>query len=277
MKWFKHDTNTFSNPKIEMLKEKHGVAGYGVYFQLVELIASAVDKENVDDWGYLPDVYSMEYLAKKFCVDINLLQEILETCISLKLIEKRKERIFCPKVLDRCDEFIEKVKRSLSGEKKESNGSKSGSKPESVPSDSGARSKKEEAELDEEVEEEKEININTGKSPEIKKSLNSVGAILQDKYKFSPPKSNAITTQWQDKAFRYADKLQIKLTDELKGRWLKAFKQAENGRKTSNLEKAYSYLVDYPNHLSSEEKIKYFFYIYENGLQENFDFKKFKT
>lgn len=122
-----------------------------------------------------------------------------------------------------------------------------------------------------------EENINTGNSPEIKKSLNSVGAILQDKYKFSPPKSNAITTQWQDKAFRYADKLQIKLTDELKGRWLKAFKQAENGRKTSNLEKAYSYLVDYPNQLSSEEKIKYFFYIYENGLQENFDFRKLKT
>ena len=64
-----------------------------------------------------------------------------------------------------------------------------------------------------------EENINTGKSPEIKKSLNSVGAILQDKYKFSPkPTSNGITTQWQDKAFRYADKLQIKLGEDLKGR-----------------------------------------------------------
>jgi len=277
MKWFKHDTNTFSNPKIEMLKEKHGVAGYGVYFQLVELIASAVDKENVDDWGYLPDVYSMEYLAKKFCVDVNLLEEILETCISLKLIEKRKERFFCPKVLNRCDEFIEKVKRSMSGEKKESNGSNSGSNPESLGTDSGARSKKEETELDEEVKEEKENNLITGKSPEIKKSLNSVGAILQDKYKLPPPKSNGITTQWQDKAFRYADKLNIKLTEEIKGRWLKVFKQASLGRKNNNLEKAYSYLSDYPNQLSGEEKIKYFFYIYENGLQENFDFRKLKT
>lgn len=201
MKWFKHDTNTFSNPKIEMLKEKHGVAGYGVYFQLVELIASAVDKENVDDWGYLPDVYSMEYLAKKFCVDGNLLEEILQTCISLKLIEKRKERFFCPKVLDRCDEFIEKVKRSMSGEKKDSNGSNSGSNPESIGTDSGARSKKEETELDEEVEEEKENKLITGKSPEIKKSLNSIGAVLKDRYSFPPPKSNGITTQWQDKAF----------------------------------------------------------------------------
>lgn len=274
MKWFKHDTNTFSNPKIEMLKEKHGVAGYGVYFQLVELIASAVDKENVDDWGYLPDVYSMEYLAKKFCVDGNLLEEILQTCISLKLIEKRKERFFCPKVLDRCDEFIEKVKRSMSGEKKESNGSNSGSNPESIGTDSGARSKKEETELDEEVEEEKENKLITGKSPEVKKSLNSIGSVLKDRYSFPPPKSNGITTQWQDKAFRYADKLQIKLSEDLKGRWLKVFKQASLGRKSKNLDQAYSYLVDYPNQLSSEEKIKYFFYIYENGLKENFDIKR---
>ncbi|MCL4387214.1 DUF4373 domain-containing protein [Patescibacteria group bacterium] len=272
MKWFKHDTNTFSNPKIEMLKEKHGVAGYGVYFQLVELIASAVDKENVDDWGYLPDVYSMEYLAKKFCVDIKLLEEILQTCISLKLVEKRKDRIFCPKVLDRCDEFIEKVKRSMSGEKKESNGSKSSSNPDSIPTDSGTRTKKEEQEVEEETE--KEININTGKSPEIKKSLNSVGAILQDRYKFSQPASNGITKQWQDKAFRYADMLHISLTDQLKPRWLKVFKQADLGRKTSNLEQAYSYLIDYPNTLTNEEKVKYFFYIYENGLQKDFNIKR---
>lgn len=273
MKWFKHDTNTFSNPKIEMLKEKHGIAGYGVYFQLVELIASAVDKENVDDWGYLPDVYSMEYLAKKFCVDLNLLEDILQSCSSLKLIEKRKEKIFCPKVLDRCDEFIEKVKRSMSGEKKESNESESGLNPESLGTDSGARSKKEETETDKELKEKKENKLNTGKSPEDLKTLNSVGAILHDKYKLFSPKSNGITTQWQDKAFRYADKLNIKLSEEIKGRWLKVFKQANLGRKTKNLELAYSYLADYPSQLSSEEKIKYFFYIYENGLQENFDIR----
>lgn len=119
-----------------------------------------------------------------------------------------------------------------------------------------------------------EENINTGKSPEIKKSLNSIGSVLKDRYSFTPPKSNGITTQWQDKAFRYADKLQIKLSEGLKGRWLKVFKQASLGRKSKNLDQAYSYLVDYPNQLSSEEKIKYFFYIYENGLKENFDIKR---
>lgn len=122
-----------------------------------------------------------------------------------------------------------------------------------------------------------EENINTGKSPEFKKPLNSVGAILQDKYKFSPTPTNGITKQWQDKAFRYAEKLQITLTEDLKGRWLKVFKQADLGRKNKNLEQAYSYLVDYPNALTVQEKVKYFFYIYENGLKENFDFKKLQT
>ncbi len=116
-----------------------------------------------------------------------------------------------------------------------------------------------------------EENLNTGIRPENKKSLNSIGSILQDKYKLKPsPSSNGISTQWQDKAFRYADRLNIKLTEELKARWFKVFKQASFGRKTKNLERAYSYLVDYPNELSTDEKIKYFFYIYENGLKENF-------
>lgn len=119
-----------------------------------------------------------------------------------------------------------------------------------------------------------EENINTGKSPEVKKSLNSVGSVIQNRYSFPPSKTNGITTQWQDKAFRYADKLKITLTDDLKSRWLKVFKQAEAGRKSKNLEQAYSYLVDYPNALSDQEKIKYFFFIYENGLQENFDIRR---
>lgn len=267
MKWFKHDTNTFSNPKIEMLKEKHGVAGYGVYFQLIELIAAAVDKENVDDWGYLPDVYSLEYLAKKFCVETPLLEEILDTCIALKLIEKKGNKIFSKKVLERCDEFTEKLKRSLSGSSKDSNGTKSKLSPDSVPTDSGTRSKEKEQEVEKETE-----NINTGRSPEIKNS--SIGSILKEKYNFPSPKTNGISHAWQDKAFRYAESLHIDLTDNTKLRWLKVFKQATDGRKSKNLESAFSYLCDYPKKLSSDEKIKYFFYIYENGLQKNFDIKR---
>ena len=116
-------------------------------------------------------------------------------------------------------------------------------------------------------------------SPEIKESENldladgkgqtqSIGSILKEKLKTQPvKKKNGISTSWQDKAFRYAEKLKIDLKDEnIKSRWLKVFKQAYEGRNAKNLELAYSYLSDYPRPLSNETKIKFFFWIYERGL-----------
>lgn len=263
MKWFKHDTNTFSNPQVEMLKEKHGVAGYGVYFQLVELIAGAIDKDNLTEWGYLPDVYTFEYLAKKFCVDFDLLQQILETCLSLNLIQKKENRIFCEQILEKCDEFTEKVKRTISGSKNDPNPSESKENPESIGTSSGIRTENKELEAEQngELEEEKEIEI-TGGSPENKKSsINSLRTILQDKYNYR------ISKEWQDKALRYAEKLGIKLDKTLTPRWMKVFRQAGEGRKSANLEQAYSYLYDYDGNLNNEEKVNYFFHIYENGLR----------
>lgn len=266
MKWFKHDTNTFSNPQVEMLKEKHGVAGYGVYFQLVELIAGAIDKDNLSEWGYLPDVYTFEYLAKKFCVEFDLLQQIFETCLSLNLIQKKENKIFCEQILEKCDEFTEKVKRTISGSKSDSNPTQSKENPESIGTSSGIRTKKEEQETEktEELEEEKEINI-TGNSPDNKKStIKSLKTILEEKYK------HGISKEWQDKALRYAEKLGIKLEDRITPRWMKVFRQASEGRKSANLERAYSYLYDYDGNLTNQEKINYFFFIYENGLKDNF-------
>lgn len=85
----------------------------------------------------------------------------------------------------------------------------------------------------------------------------------------TPP--NGIHTQWQDKAFRYAKGLHIELDPKTKPRWLKVFKEADAGKNKVNLEKAYTYLVDYPKELNPQEKVKYFFYIFENGLKENFN------
>lgn len=75
-----------------------------------------------------------------------------------------------------------------------------------------------------------------------------------------------ITKPWQDKGFEYAKKLGITLTTEMKPRWLKVFRQAAEGRKPGNLEQAYRYLADYPGNLTDEEKVNFFFSIYENGL-----------
>jgi hypothetical protein len=77
---------------------------------------------------------------------------------------------------------------------------------------------------------------------------------------------NGIATEWQAKAFLYAEKLKIKLDASTTPRWLKVFKQAHFGRKTANLEKAYSYLSDHPKPMDGKAKLNFFFAIYERGL-----------
>ncbi len=96
--------------------------------------------------------------------------------------------------------------------------------------------------------------INTGESPEVEnEKINLTNGV-------------GITKEWQDKAFRYAKDLRIELTPQNKPQWLKVFKQAAEGRKSGNIERAYSYLIDYPKPLSSQAKMMFFFSIYEKGL-----------
>lgn len=77
-----------------------------------------------------------------------------------------------------------------------------------------------------------------------------------------------IKYQWQDKALRYAEKLHIQLDDKNIARWMRVFKQAEQGRKTKNIELGYGYLIDHPKAFTNEGKLKMFFFIYENGLKK---------
>lgn len=100
-------------------------------------------------------------------------------------------------------------------------------------------------------------------------STNPLKAIMDRKAKEISKEVDAkhgIHTAWQEKAFRYADKLGLVLAPKARGRWLKCFKQASEGRKTDNLEKAYSFIIDYPKALSNEQKMMFFFKIYERGL-----------
>ena len=47
MKWFKHDCDTSSDPKIKLLKKKFGALGIGIYFEINRLIASNVQSDTL--------------------------------------------------------------------------------------------------------------------------------------------------------------------------------------------------------------------------------------
>ncbi len=124
--------------------------------------------------------------------------------------------------------------------------------------------------------------LNTGdKRPEISETPvagkpTAIGSLLA--HHKLPEKTNevshgGITKEWQEKAFRWANDLSIKLESSSdKGRWLKVFKDAFEGRKSANLERAYSFLKDSPKFqsLDIKSKLNYFFSIYEKGLIGNF-------
>ncbi|MFH0772869.1 MAG: hypothetical protein V1922_00985 [bacterium] len=105
---------------------------------------------------------------------------------------------------------------------------------------------------------------NTGKSPEdfnfIEKPLRQYNPTLGEDLKGST--SHA----WQEKGQRYADNLKLKFTDGLDKRWFKMFKEAANGKSSRNIEIAYSYVIDHPKLFTTEEKVKMFFWVFNNGL-----------
>lgn len=105
--------------------------------------------------------------------------------------------------------------------------------------------------------------INIGKSP---KSFTSI----EDTFQQHNPTLEAdfkgsISHAWQDKAQRYAGDLGLTFTGGLDKRWFKMFKEAFQGRNPKNIEIAYSYVKDHPKLITSEEKIKMFFWIFNNG------------
>lgn len=97
---------------------------------------------------------------------------------------------------------------------------------------------------------------------------------LKKRYNFTPSESKpgGISTEHQAKAFEYAKKLGIELKGIDTGRWIKIFKQAAGGRKTANLENAYAYCKDHPDWFEMDNKARMdlVFYIYENGLSEEY-------
>lgn len=131
MRWLKHDTNARNDLKIKLLKKKFGAEGYGVYFQLLEIIGEYIEKDNLDEWGMVNKFHTIETLAEECGVTPEKLREILSFCNEKELLQKKNNRLYCEKILDRLDEYAERIKaqkpkKKKSGQNRDSIGTKSG-------------------------------------------------------------------------------------------------------------------------------------------------------
>lgn len=113
MKWFKHDTAARHDTKLKLLKKKYGAAGYGVYFQLLEIVGENIKDSNQQDWGFVEEIHTIETLADESGVSPDKLRTMLGYMNELGLIYKISGRLCAPKILSRLDEYAQKRKGSF--------------------------------------------------------------------------------------------------------------------------------------------------------------------
>jgi DNA-binding transcriptional regulator YhcF (GntR family) len=110
MKWFKHDTDARHDPKVRALKRKFGIEGYGIYFQLVEIIGENIEKDNYKEWGYVQNIYTVESLAEECGVSPDKLRSVLAYCDEIGLFEQKNGKLYCKNVKKRLDEYSQKIR-----------------------------------------------------------------------------------------------------------------------------------------------------------------------
>lgn len=268
MKWFQHNTDARQDPKLQLVKSKFGAEGYGVYFQLVEIVAQNVKPENQDDWGKVEKTYDFELLAAEIGIALIKLKKMVKFFDKIGLTTKEGNQLAIPTIRKNLDEYTKKQTANQRPKKKSLKTvlSLRGSKlknPDSIPTVSRHTPDQLPTVSGNTIHNNTiQDIINNGKATKV--AIDEKKAVLNKtlKKKFEP------TAQWQDRALLYAEKLGIDL-DKLppqanyRGRWFKAFKISTPGKLSS----AYSYLSDHPKakELTPEQKIKLFFWRVANG------------
>lgn len=107
MKWFKHDANASLDAKLQRLRLKYGMEGYGLYWFCLEAIARNVEAHNL--------TFELEEDAELIAAATNIhhdrVQEMMLFMVNLGLFENAEGRITCLKMANRSDEYTLKLLR----------------------------------------------------------------------------------------------------------------------------------------------------------------------
>lgn len=102
MKWFKHDTSAHLDAKLQKLRIKHGLEGYGLYFYCLELIAMNIDEHNLT----FELEHDSEIIAFNTGLHYERVQEIISDMVRLELFENNNGQITCFKLAARLDQSM---------------------------------------------------------------------------------------------------------------------------------------------------------------------------
>lgn len=98
--YFSHDVMMRDDPKIKALRRKYSHIGYSIWNMMLELLTS---KEYFEyEWSDL----NIELLAPDFDIDAEDLDEIIQYCIKLGLLQITNGYIHCEKLTFRLEETL---------------------------------------------------------------------------------------------------------------------------------------------------------------------------
>lgn len=102
MKWFRHDASAHLDAKLQKVRIKYGLEGYGLYFYCLELIAMNVDEKNLT----FELEHDSEIIAFNTGIHYERIQEILSYMVKLDLFENNNGMITCYKLAKRLDQSM---------------------------------------------------------------------------------------------------------------------------------------------------------------------------
>jgi len=98
--YFSHDTMMRNDPKIKALRRKYSHTGYSVWNMLLELLTSNEYFEY--EWSEL----NIELLAPDFDIDADELNNIVQYCIKLNLLQIKNGYLHCEKLTFRLEDTL---------------------------------------------------------------------------------------------------------------------------------------------------------------------------
>lgn len=103
--YFTHDNDMRNHRKVKALRTKYSFKGYAIWCFMLEVLTDS--KHFECDW----DELNIELLAGDFLCDPDELQEIINYCIKIKLLELHDFKLSSPKLKKRFEPLLSKRKR----------------------------------------------------------------------------------------------------------------------------------------------------------------------
>lgn len=110
MKWFKHESDSYTNLKLSQIIMEFGMDGYGLFWICLELVAQQGVNFRLEK-----DKLWKTALAKNSQINQKKTEEILNRLGELNLIDPKslkRGHLYIPKLAERADDYTSRVQRN---------------------------------------------------------------------------------------------------------------------------------------------------------------------